>query len=50
MPRFTANLSLLFTEVSLLERFALAKQYGFSAVEIQFPYLLPAEQIQAALL
>ena len=50
MPRFTANLSLLFTEVPLLERFALAKQYGFSAVEIQFPYVLPVEQIQAALL
>jgi hydroxypyruvate isomerase len=50
MPRFTANLSLLFTEVPLLERFALAKQHGFSAVEIQFPYLFPAEQIQAALL
>jgi hydroxypyruvate isomerase len=50
MPRFTANLSLLFTEVPLLERFALAKQYGFTAVEIQFPYLFSAEQIQAALL
>ena len=50
MPRFTANLSLLFTEVPLLERFALAKQHGFSAVEIQFPYDLPAEQIQASLL
>ncbi len=50
MPRFTANLSLLFTEVPLLERFALAKQHGFSAVEIQFPYVLPAEHIQAALL
>lgn len=38
MLRFSANLSMLFTEVPLLERFALAKQAGFSAVEIQFPY------------
>ena len=36
--RFSANLSLLFQEVPLLERFALAKQAGFQAVEIQFPY------------
>lgn len=49
MLRFSANLSLLFTELPLLERFQAAKQAGFEAVEIQFPYVLPAEQIQAAL-
>lgn len=38
MKKFCANLSLLFTEIPLLERFAEAKKAGFSAVEIQFPY------------
>jgi hydroxypyruvate isomerase len=38
MPRFSANISLLFTEVDLPERFARAAQAGFQAVEIQFPY------------
>lgn len=45
MLHFSANLSLLFTEVPLLERFALARQYGFDAVEIQFPYELAPEVI-----
>ncbi|MDT4291193.1 TIM barrel protein [Methylomonas sp. MO1] len=45
MLRFTANLSLLFTELPLPERFQAAKQCGFDAVEIQFPYSLPVEQI-----
>lgn len=46
MLRFTANLSLLFTELPMSERFQAAKQHGFDAVEIQFPYTLPAEQVQ----
>lgn len=45
MLKFCPNLSLLFTEVELPERFKAAKQSGFNAVEIQFPYSLPAEQI-----
>jgi hydroxypyruvate isomerase len=49
MLRFTANLSLLFTELPLIERFRAAKYCGFDAVEIQFPYELPAEAIQAEL-
>lgn len=49
MLRFTANLSLLFTEVSLEQRFAAAKSAGFEAVEIQFPYELPAHTIRQAL-
>lgn len=49
MLQFCANLSLLFTEVPLSDRFAAAKQAGFSAVEIQFPYSLPAKQIQSIL-
>jgi len=49
MPRFAANLSMLFTEVPLLERFERAARAGFTAVEIQFPYDTPAEQLQQAL-
>lgn len=36
--RLVANLSLLFTEVPLLERFQAAADAGFKTVEIQFPY------------
>ena len=43
MLNFSANLSLLFTEVELINRFKAAKQSGFDAVEIQFPYCLSAE-------
>lgn len=50
MLRFTANLSMLFTELPLPERFQAAKQHGFNAVEIQFPYELPAVTLQALLL
>lgn len=38
MPRFAANLSLLFTERPFLDRFAAAARAGFRAVEFQFPY------------
>lgn len=50
MLRFAANLSFLFTELDLIDRFKAAKQCGFDAVEIQFPYLIPAEQIKQSLL
>ncbi len=36
MLKFSANLSMLFTEVPLIERFARAKAAGFTAVEVQF--------------
>lgn len=49
MPRFAANLSMLFTEVPFLARFARARAAGFSAVEYLFPYDWPAEQIAAEL-
>ena len=45
MPRCAANLSLLFTEVELPQRFARAAQAGFAAVEFQFPYGYPAAQL-----
>ena len=38
MPRFAANLSMLFTEHPFLERFAHARAAGFEAVEFLFPY------------
>lgn len=46
MLKFTANLSMLFTEQPLIERFKAARQAGFSAVEIQFPYDLSAAVIK----
>jgi len=49
MPRFAANLSMLFTEAPFLDRFALAAQAGFAAVECQFPYEAPAAEIRARL-
>ena len=38
MPRFAANLSLLFTEYDFLDRFETAARAGFDAVECQLPY------------
>ena len=49
VPRFAANLSMLFTEAPLLERFERAARAGFTAVELQFPYDTSAEQLQQAL-
>ena len=45
MPRFAANLSMLFTEVDFIDRFAVAARAGFRAVECQFPYAEPADRI-----
>lgn len=48
--RFSANLSFLFTEVPFLERFALAKAAGFSAVEFHFPYEFDAAVLAEVML
>ena len=48
MPKFAANISLLFTELPFLDRFEAARIAGFEAVEILFPYDLPARGILAA--
>lgn len=45
MPRFAANLSMMFNEVPFLDRFAAAAEAGFSAVEFLFPYDHPAETV-----
>ncbi len=47
--RIAANLSLLFTELPLLERVRAAGAAGFDGVEIQFPYELPAIALKDAL-
>jgi hydroxypyruvate isomerase len=49
MPKFAANLSLMFTERDFLDRFAAARANGFEAVEFLFPYAWPASQIAARL-
>src|SRR5690349_2906372 len=49
MPRFAANLSMLFTEVAFLDRFERAARAGFQAVEFLFPYAHPAAEIRARL-
>jgi hydroxypyruvate isomerase len=49
MPRFAANLSMLFTEVPMLERFERAARAGFQSVEIQFPYEATAEAVRERL-
>ncbi|MBZ0225735.1 MAG: hydroxypyruvate isomerase [Comamonas sp.] len=50
MPKFAANLTMLFTERPFLERFAAARAAGFDAVEFLFPYAWPARQIQELLI
>lgn len=43
MPRFSANLSMLFTETDFVNRFERAAKAGFKAVEYMFPYLFDAQ-------
>src|SRR5258708_7344590 len=45
MPRFAANLSMMYGEVPFLDRFAAAAKDGFKAVEFLFPYEHPAETV-----
>ncbi len=47
MPRFCANISMLFTERAFPERFEAAARAGFRAVEIQFPYRWGASDLAA---
>jgi hydroxypyruvate isomerase len=49
MPKFAANLSLMFNELGFLERFAAARAAGFDAVEFLFPYVFEPEQIAGRL-
>nr|WP_315463184.1 2-oxo-tetronate isomerase [uncultured Rhodoferax sp.] len=49
MPRFAANLSLLYNEHPFLDRFAAAAHDGFTAVEFLFPYAFAPADIAAQL-
>jgi hydroxypyruvate isomerase len=49
VPRFAANLTLMFNEVPFLERFEAAGRAGFQAVEFLFPYDHPPEAVAGRL-
>ena len=49
MPRFAANLTMLFNEVPFLDRFERAAHAGFDAVEFLFPYEFPVAEIKSRL-
>lgn len=49
MPKFAANLTMLFNEVPFLDRFERAAKAGFDAVEFLFPYSWPAAEIRSRL-
>ena len=49
MPKFAANLTLLFNEVPFIDRFGAAAKAGFKAVEFLFPYDHDAPAIAAQL-
>ncbi len=49
MPRFAANLTMLFTEVPFLDRFERAAKAGFEAVEFLFPYAFSVQDIRQRL-
>ena len=49
MPRFAANLSMLYNEHAFLDRFAAAAADGFEAVEYLFPYAFAADDLAARL-
>ena len=48
MPKFSANLSMMFTEHPFLDRFAAARKAGFDAVEFLFPYAESAADVGTA--
>ena len=47
--RFAANLSMLYTELPFMQRFAAAAKDGFKGVEFLFPYAFDAQKIAAQL-
>ncbi|APG94322.1 hydroxypyruvate isomerase [Sinorhizobium americanum] len=49
MPRFAANLTMLFNEAPFLDRFALAAKAGFEGVEYLFPYEFEKIALRSAL-
>ena len=49
MPRFAANLTMMYPERPFLERFEAAANDDFKAVEYLFPYAFPREELAARL-
>lgn len=49
MPKFAANLTMLFTELPFMQRFEAAAEAGFDAVEYLFPYPFEKKELAAAL-
>ena len=49
MPRFAANISLLYPEHALVDRIGAATRDGFAAVEVQGPYAVEASELRRAL-
>ena len=49
MPKFAANLTMLFNEVPFMERFDKAAAANFKAVEFLFPYAFPVADLKAKL-
>ena len=49
MPKFAANLTMMFCEWAFLDRFAAAADAGFEAVEFEFPYAFAADEVAARL-
>jgi hydroxypyruvate isomerase len=49
MPKFAANLSMMFAELPFPDRFAAAARCGFQGVEYLFPYDHPADELARAL-
>ena len=49
MPRFAANLSMMYPDLPFLDRFEAAAKDGFKAVEYLFPYAFAKEEITARL-
>ena len=49
MPKFAANLSMLYPEFDFLDRFEAAARDGFKAVEYLFPYAFESRDIAARL-
>lgn len=47
MPKFAANLSMMFNEVPFLDRFHAASAAGFKAVEFLFPYEFSPEEVES---
>jgi hydroxypyruvate isomerase len=49
MPKFAANLTMMFNEVDFLDRFAAARAAGFKGVEYLFPYAFDAGELASRL-